>query len=39
VKLKILEKYKWFYERLLEVEAMLSDKPYKAGSIQVDPIP
>ena len=39
VKLKVLEKYRWFYERLLEVEALLSDKPYRAGSIQIDPAP
>jgi hypothetical protein len=33
VKIKVLEKYRWFYERLLEVEALLSDKPYRAGTI------
>lgn len=32
VKIKILDKYKYFYERLLQIESSLSDKMYKAGS-------
>ena len=33
LKLRILDKYMYFYERLLKVEAVLSDKIYKAGDI------
>ena len=37
VKLKVFEKYQWFYERLLKIESMLSGKPYHGGSISVVP--
>jgi hypothetical protein len=33
LKLRILDKYMYFYERLLKVEAVLSDKLYKAGEV------
>ena len=37
LKLRILDKYMYFYERLLKVEAVLSDKLYKAGEVQARP--
>lgn len=37
VKLKVLEKYHWFYERLLQIESQLSDKIYRGGHLQVLP--
>lgn len=37
IKLKVLEKYNWFYERLLTIESSLSDKPYKGGFIRTIP--
>jgi hypothetical protein len=33
LKLRILDKYMYFYERLLKVEAVLSDKVYKGGDL------
>lgn len=35
--MKVLEKYNWFYERLLTIESSLSDKPYKGGFIRTIP--
>jgi hypothetical protein len=37
VKVKILEKYSLFYERLLEIESHLSNKSYSGGALQVLP--
>jgi hypothetical protein len=37
LKLKILAKYKWYYERLLQIESAIADKPYRGGDIEVLP--
>ena len=37
VKIDILGKYQWFYERLLEIESALSDKTYKGGNLTIIP--
>ena len=37
IKMKVLEKYHWFYERLLTIESVLSDKTYQAGNLMILP--
>ena len=37
LKLKILDKYLYFYERLLQVESVLSNKIYNGGNIMIRP--
>lgn len=33
IKLKVMEKYFIFYERLLTIESSLSNKPYRGGTL------
>ncbi len=35
--MRVLDKYLYFYERLLSVEAVLSDKIYKGGELMARP--
>lgn len=39
IKLRVLDKYRWFHERLLKIESTLTDRVYKGGdSLRVAPI-